>query len=234
MAKRKRIVRKELLKGPDEFVSFWARAIQFAVDNQRPISYVLGGLLVVVLAFSAYRYFSALSERKAYTALEQGLAHYMSQASGEESSSSEDAAKQKFAEVLDKYSSTRAAQLSLPLYADLIYQEGSYDKAIELYQEALDIFSNEDGLRKHILNGIAYAYEGKKDYKTAAQYFQKITESKGKFLKEDACFNLARMYEAAGDSNKAREAYNALVRDYPQSANFRMAREKVRRLTEQE
>jgi tetratricopeptide (TPR) repeat protein len=233
MAKKRRVTRKQLLRGgPDEFVTFWARAIQFAADNQRQISYALAGLLVVVLAFAAFRYFSNLSERKAYAVFDQGLVHYLGQVSGEKSSHFKGAAKDKFAQVLEKYSSTRAAQLSLPLQADMSYEEGSYDKAIHLYERALESFSEEDSLRMLIFNSLGYAYEGKKDYEMAAQCFQKITESEGEFLKADAYFNLGRMYEAADNREKAREAYSILVKDYPESVNFPIAKEKVLRLKE--
>ncbi len=223
MAKKKRISRKKLLKGPDEFVTFWARAIQLATDHQRQISYALGGLLVVVLVFAAFRYFSGLSEHRAYAVFEQGLVHYLGRASGKDPSH----AKEKFAEVLNKYSSTSAAQLSLPLYADISYEEGSYDKAIELYGKALDSFSEEDDLGTLVLNSLGYAYEGKKDYNMAAQCFQKIVESEGELFKADAYFNLGRMYEAVSNPEKAREAYDKLVNDYPESANVRMAKEKI-------
>ena len=234
MAKKKRLTRKELLKGPDEFVSFSARAIQFAVDNQRPLSYTLGGLFVIVLALTAFRYFSGLSERKAYALFDQGLVPYLEQVSGKGTTPFEQVAKDKFDEVLKKYSSTKAAQLSLPLYADMSYREGSYDKAIELYERALKGFSQVDSpLQRLIWNGLGYSYEGKEDYKSASQYFQKITDSEGDFLKADAYFNLGRMFEAINNPKKAREAYSSLVKDYPGSANVQIAEERILRLKEQ-
>ncbi len=118
----------------------------------------------------------------------------------------------------------------MPVYADISYDEGSYDKAIELYQRRLGEVSEKDSLRNLIWNGLAYAYEGKKDYKAAAEYFRKITGSQDEFLKGEAYFNQGRMYEAMNDRVNACEAYERVVRDYPNAVQFRIAKEKVVRL----
>lgn len=230
MAKKKRVTRKQLLKEPDEFLTFSAKAIRFGAENQKAISYALIALVVVVLSVALFRYFSNLSERKAYAVFEQGLVHYMGQASGKTSPHFQEGAKEAFAEVLKKYPSTRAAELSLPLYADMSYEEGAYDKAIELYQRALKGLSQDKTLQRLIWNGLAYAYEGKKDYNTAAQYYEKITGSEGALLKADAYFNLGRIYEAMDNQEGARKAYDHLVKDYPGAVNFQIAKEKLGRL----
>jgi len=230
MAKKKRVTRKQLLKEPDEFLTFSAKAIRFAAKNQKAISYALIALVAVVLGVALFRYFSNLSERKAYAVFEQGLVHYMGQAPGETSPHFQDKAKEAFAEVLRKYPSTRAAELSLPLYAHMSYEEGAYDKAVELYQGALKGLSQDETLQRLIWNGLAYAYEGKKDYNTAAQYYEKITRSEGAFLKADAYFNLGRIYEAMDNVEGARKAYGQLVKDYPGAVNFQIAKEKLGRL----
>jgi tetratricopeptide (TPR) repeat protein len=231
MAKKKRVTRKQLLKEPDEFLTFSAKAIRFGAENQKAISYALIALVVAVLSVALFRYFSNLSERKAYAVFEQGLNHYMGQTSGKTSAHFKDQAKEAFAEVLRKYPSTRAAELSLPLYADVSYEAGAYDQAIELYQRALKALSSEDKtLKRLIWNNLAYAYEGKKDYNTAAQYYEKITGAEGAFLKADAYFNLGRVYEAMGHQERARKAYDHLVKDYPGAVNFQVAKEKLGRL----
>lgn len=230
MAKKKRLTRKQLLKEPDEFLTFSVKAIRFGAEHRKPIAYASVAFIVVVLAIALFHYFSNLSEREAYAVFEQGLVHYMGQASGEQSAHFQERAKGAFAELLRKYPSTRAAELSLPLYADISYADGAYDEAIKLYQRALEVLSEDDTLQRLIWNGLAYAYEGKKDYNTAAQYFKKITDSEGTFLKADAYFNLGRMYEAMDNQEGARQAYEDVVKDYPGAVNFQVAKEKLERL----
>ncbi len=230
MAKKKRISRKKLLKEPDEFLTFSARAIRFVVDNQRPVFGILIGVVVVVLAFAGFRYFSNLSEKKAYAMFEQGRMHYMAENSQDTKAPEQEKAAEQFEKVITKYPSTDAARFSLLIYADMSYQNGDYQRAIELYQKALGAFSGEGSIQKLIWNGLAYAYEAQKDYKSAAEYFQRITETQDEFIKADACYNLGRTMDALNHQEKALEAYNKVVQAHPGSVGFKIANEKVIRL----
>lgn len=230
MAKKKRISRKKLLKEPDEFLTFSARAIRFVVDNQKPVFGILIGVVVVVLAFAGFRYFSNLSEKKAYAMFEQGRMHYMAENSQDTKAPEQEKAAEQFEKVITKYPSTDAARFSLLIYADMSYQNGDYQRAIELYQKALGAFSGEGSIQKLIWNGLAYAYEAQKDYKSAAEYFQRITETQDEFIKADACYNLGRTMDALNHQEKALEAYNKVVQAHPGSVGFKIANEKVIRL----
>lgn len=230
MAKKKRISRKKLLKEPDEFLTFSARAIRFVADNQRPVLGILIGVVVVALAFAGFRYFSSLSERKAYAMFEQGRMHYMAENSQDKKTPAQEKAAEQFEKVIKKYPSTDAARFSLLIYADMSYQNGDYQRAIELYQKALGAFSGEGSIQKLIWNGLAYAYEAQKDYKSAAEYFQRITETQDEFIKADACYNLGRIMDTMNHQEKALEAYNKVVQAHPDSVGFKIANEKVIRL----
>lgn len=229
MARKKRVTRKQLLKEPDEFLTFSARAIRFVADNQRAVLCVVVGVIVVALASAGFWYFSKLSERRAYAMFEQGRLYYLAEISGDKTAPVQEKATEQFEEVIRKYPSTNAARFSLFVYADTSYHRGEYQKAIELYEKALDAFSGEGAIQKLIWNGIAHAYEAKKDYKSAAEYFQKITDAQDQFMKTDAYFNLGRMMETLNQPEKALEAYNMVVQNYPGSTGFRIAKEKVLR-----
>ena len=230
MAKKKRISRKKLLKEPDEFLTFSARAIRFVVDNQRPVLGTLIGVVVVVLAFAGFKYFSNLSEKKAYAMFEQGHMHYMAEDSKGKKTPDQEKAAEYFEKVIIKYPSTDAARFSLLVYADMSYHNGDYQKAIELYQKALDAFSGEGSIQKLIWNGLAYTYEAQNDYKSASKYFQMITETQDGFIKADAYYNLGRTMDALHHQDKALEAYSKVVEAYPDSVSFKIANEKVIRL----
>jgi len=230
MAKKKRVTRKQLLKEPDEFLTFSAKAIRFVSNNQKPVFGVIIGVVVVALAFAGFRYFSNLSERKAHAMFEQGRLHYLAEISGDKTAQAQEKATDQFEKVIRRYPSTSAARFSLLVYADMSYHRGEYQKAIELYQEALGAFSGEGSIQKLILGGLAYAYEAEKDYKAAAECFQRITDTQDEFMKADACYNLGRIMEAMNHQEKALEAYNKVVQAYPDSVGFQIAKEKVFRL----
>jgi tetratricopeptide (TPR) repeat protein len=230
VAKKKRVTRKKLLKEPDEFLTLSGKAIRFVTENQRLVFGVVVGVVVVALAVAGFRYFADLSERKAYALFEQGRLHYLAAISGDKTAPGYQEAAEKFEAVIRKYPSTDAAPFSLIVYADASHHSGDYQKAIELYQRALGAFSPESFIEKLIWNGLAYAYEAKKDYKAAAEYFQKITETQDGSMKADAWYNLGRMMEADNHQKEALEAYNRVVKAYPDSVGFQIAKEKVLRL----
>ena len=230
MAKKKRITRKALLKEPDEFLTFSAKTIQFMQKNQKHVSYTLIGVIVVFLGFFVFRYYSSVTERKAYALFEQGLVQYVGQAPQGQSTQLEETAKEKFAEVIEKYPTTRAGGLSLPLLADMHYRTGSYDNAIALYEQALKGFEKEPSVLTIIWNSQGYAYEGKKDYQSAVDSFEKVIASEGAFMKADAYFNLGRMYELLNNKEKALEAYEKVADLYTDSVHGSLAKEKVRHL----
>jgi tetratricopeptide (TPR) repeat protein len=229
MAKKKRVTRKQLLKEPDEFLTFSGKAIQFMANNRRPLLSAVIGLVVIAVVFSGFRYFSRLSERQAYAMFEEGRMRYWAEISGEEEPLALKEAGESFDLVLKKYPSTRAARLSLIIYADMNHRRGDYQKAIDLYQKALEAFSGDGAIEKLIWNGLGYSYEAQKAYKAAAENFQKITDTQDEFMKGDAYYNLARMMEAMEHQEEALEAYNKVVDAYPDSVGFQIAKEKVLR-----
>ena len=231
MAKaKKRITRKALLKEPDEFLTLTAKTVRFVQENQKQVSYALIGIVVVISGFLAFRYFSSVSERNAYALFEEGFTHYVGQTSQPQSAQLTEMAKEKFGEILKEYSSTTAAKLSLPVYGDIQFRAGSYDKAIELYRQALKKYSEEPSLLAILWNDLGYAYEGKKDYASAVDCFQKVIAFQGDFLKADAYFNLGRMYEALNQKEKALEAFETVASSYTDSVHGKLAGEKAMRL----
>ena len=230
MAKKKRVTRKKLLKEPDDFLTLSGKAIRFVADNQRLVFGVVIGVMAVALAIAGFRYFSHVSERKAYALFEQGRLHYLAGISGDKTAPAQEKAAEQFETVIIKYPSTDAAPFSLLVYADMNYHSGNYQKAIELYQKALGAFSAESFIQKLIWNGLAYAYEAQKNYKAAAEYFERITETQDESMKADACYNLGRMMEALNHQKDALEAYDKVVKAYPDSVGFQIAKEKALRL----
>jgi tetratricopeptide (TPR) repeat protein len=230
MAKKKRITRKQLLKEPDEFLTLSAKTIQFMANNRNLVVGVGIGVVVAALAVAGLQYYSQASERKAYAMFEQGRRRYLAEVIGRTSPVlSLDETAEPFEQVLKNYQSTDAAPLSLMAYADLSYHRGDYQRAIDLYKRAPRVFSEDGAVLKLIWNGLAYAYEAQDNFALAAEHYQKITDTQDEFMKGDAYYNFARMKEAMNDQEQAIEAYKKVVKAYPNSAGFQIAREKVLR-----
>lgn len=230
MAKKKRITRKQLLKEPDEFLTFSVKAIQFATKNRKPLLGIAIAVVVIVVAVTGFGYFSRQSERKAFALLEAArLSHLTEALTGGRPSAPEETAR-KLEEVIRDFPSTHAARFSLFVLADLDHEQGRYDKAIERYERASEVFKDEKVMQAMIWNGLGHAYEAKGDYRSAAEYFRRITEIPGAFMKADAYYSLGRMMEAVDDRKGALEAYKNVLEAEKGSTAFPVAEEKVSHL----
>jgi len=135
--------------------------------------------------------------------------------------------KKNFKKIIDKYSGTGSGKVALMHYADLCYLTNNYDEAINTYNQALDEFGVNTEFKSLILNGLAYSYEGKKDVDKALTYFEKIASDENAVMKDQAFFNIGRLYESLGKVKLMKEAYNHIVSEYPDSMYFDLASEKV-------
>jgi len=73
---------------------------------------------------------------------------------------------------------------------------------------------------------LGYAYEAKKEYNSALEYFEKISVGSDPVLKAEALFNMGRLYAALGNAEKSQQAFQKIVADLPQSFYAELAKER--------
>jgi len=56
---KKRVTRKQLLKEPDEFITFTGKLIRFGRAHHKELTYAVCAVFIIVIAFAAVRYFSS-------------------------------------------------------------------------------------------------------------------------------------------------------------------------------
>ncbi len=224
---KKKISRKELLKTEDEFITFSTRALQFIMTHKVRIAYGVGGLLVLVILFSGFRYFSLKGENKASALLDQGLEQYQTVLDQKDAVQAYQKVKSDFNNLLDKYSGKKSGKLARISFAHICLNAGEYDRAIELYRRALEDFDGDLSLRDLLLSGLAHSFAGKKDYSAAASYLEEIVSAPDSILKDEALFHLGRIYAAMGNDEKSRDAFSRIVNEYKGSIYFALAQEKL-------
>ena len=225
MAKpKKRVTRKELLKEPDEFITFTGKMIAFSRQYYIQIMYGAVAFLIIIFSIAGYRYYTGWKEKKAFTSLEQVMTAYNQALNGKSDLTD---VKNQFREVVDKYDGYAGGKMARIVFADICYQTNDLDTAISLYNEALADFEEDALLQNFIKNSLGYAYEAKQDYKNAMSYFNEIAEAKTGVMKDVALFNLARLYTADGDKEKGIEAYKKILSDHADSLYIEIVREKL-------
>ena len=87
------------------------------------------------------------------------------------------------------------------MLADEYFNEASYDKAIDLYQNVLN--GSRSSLQHHLANmGIAYSLEGKKEYKNAINAYKTTIQYSNEYPLFDIYLRLARCYELNNEKNE--------------------------------
>jgi len=223
----KKITRKEFLKKPDEFITFSARLLEFAIRYKIQLLAGLGALCLILLLVSGTIYFSRKSEEKAFSMMQQGLQKYKTllQTIGPAKAYRE--VNGDFEFILKKYSGKYGGKLARVSYADICYRAGEYDKAIALYRQSLEDLGEVQPMYYLILNGLGYAHAAKREFQEAAAYFQKIASGSEFIMKDDALFQLGRIYHALGDPEKSKASYARIVSDHPDSIYLELVKNKV-------
>jgi tetratricopeptide (TPR) repeat protein len=167
------------------------------------------------------------SEDKAFALLQQGINNYQTKLKTNTPETAYLDAKKDFQAIMDKYSNRAGGKLAGFIYANICYTEKDYDKAIALYHQSLSNFNGELFIKDLILNGLAYTYKAKKDYKSAAKYFEIIASEPDYTIKDEALFNLGEIYAAMGDHEKSITAFKQIISDHSGSMYTELVKERV-------
>ena len=227
MAKKRKKTRKELLKEPDEFMTLTGKIIGFAADHKTQLTYGLGIILALAIIVTGMRFFSIRAENKAAAMLDQSMAQYSNLQSSKTPDEVYSAVSGDFQTILKKYGNKRSGRLARLIYANICYEAGNYQQAIDLYNASLNDFANYPMIHSQVLSSLGYAYEQQKEYATAVSYFEKISNAPEQILQDEALFNLGRLYDKLGQPEKSKEAYNKIVSEYPDFIYIELVKEKV-------
>ena len=228
---KKRVTRsrKRQLEEPDKFISFTAKIVEIVAKYKTFLLSVAIAIMLIIVAISSFYYYSDRAESKASVMLANSLAKY-------EKIKTEQGAVKAYREVSDDFIQIvennwgkDRAKLAMVMFGNICYNAGEFDRATELYNKALSGFENNPFVKNLIFNGIAYSREGKKDYNTAVEYFNKILSGPDDKIKDETLFNLGRLYAIMGNKEKSIEAFNKIISEHKNSGYLDLAKEKMAR-----
>jgi len=226
MAKKK-ITRKELLKGEDEFLTLSGRAANFVSTHMQQVKYLGIAVAVIAIAYLAGTTYLRYVNKKgqdayntAYSAARQSMKPGFKP---DELKKSEEL----FNQVMDEYGLSKAARLSLPQVAYVKFLEKKYDEAIQLYRKFSEKISGDMEYESLTNLALAACYEAKGDHKTAMETLNTILGHPENPFKEPAMLSLARLYRLDNKDKKAREILKEFVEKYPTSPFLPMAKARL-------
>jgi tetratricopeptide (TPR) repeat protein len=216
MAKKK-VSRKELLKGPDEFQTFSSRAILFYKAHETLFSYIGGGIVILICVYLGINTYMKYINRKGQTAYNEAYYALPDKLNAEGGQGDLKRPIELFEKVKDKYGLSKASRLALPELARLRFREKKYDEAISLYNKYLADVRDNPPYEDLTMLALAACYEEKGDLTKAAELLQQLVDDPEFFFEEQAMLSLARVYRLSDQPEKSREILEEFTEKYDSS-----------------
>ncbi len=222
----KKITRKQLLKEPDEFMTFSGKLIKLLTSYKKQITIGSCTVFAALIIAGAYQGYLHRAENKASALLAESLGQYLEVLKDKDFIAGYQAVEKSFAAILADYPSRNAGKVAMIEFGNICFRAEEFDRAISLYKKALEHFDT-PYYRNLILSSLGYSYEAVKDYKNAVNYFEMLADSSDKALKDSALFSLALAHEKLGNKEKSREIFTSMIKEFPASIFSEVAREKT-------
>lgn len=223
MSKKNDIPQDKNLEG---FESALTRSEQFIEDNQKILTAIVLGALVVVSGYLAFHKFYAEPKEDEARA-NMYVAETYFQKDSFNLALNGDGNYDGFLDIIDEYGVTKSANLA-KYYAGVCYLHlGDYEEAIKY----LNKFSSNDLMISSVAIGAigdAYAELGK-NKQAISNYEEAAHKTPNSFSTPLYLNKAAQLYEEEGNFNKAVELYEAIKKDYPQSQEGRSADKNIAR-----
>ena len=222
MAKTAKIRRKDLIQ-PDQFISTTDILIAYCSKHKTGLISIVISLIIVVFLGLWIKY----NQNKKSLGMES-LYFKVEQAKSAKDMNSKDKIKQ-IGLFLDEFSEGPQKQRALLVLADEYFNEASYDKAIEFYQNVLN--GPGSSLSQQLANmGIAYSLEGKNDYKNAINAYKTTIQYSNEYPLFDIYVGLARCYELNNEKNEALLTLREMQNKYPSHSKIDVIKSKIKAL----
>ena len=227
--KVKKKITKKKLKQPDEFISFTEKTFLFMTQHLKKI--MIGGIFisVIVISFFLFQMWENRKEEAAVQKFSLAVEVYQTVSSPyrEGTPAEYKNAMEKFDEIIKSFPGTSSGRLSLLYKGNLHLRVGEPDEAIKSFQAFLQKAGQERFYRLFALEGLGYAYEGKKDYEKAVKTYEEIIKLGEDYYWAGAHLNLARCYEKLGKKAEALQNYNVFLKVSNKSSSTHSVLRKV-------
>ena len=224
---KKRVTRKQLLKEPDEFITTTGKLIAWGRENSRQL---IGGgcvFLGLVILIAAYSYYQEKQSNAALALYNRAMAGYEAAGGAKQPAAALAAVKPDLERLTTEFGGQPAGKLGRIMYGHFSLAAHARDEAVALYTAALEDFGTDPSLANFIHNGLGAAYSQKGEFQTAIEHYKKVVESASPVLKDTALFHLGRLYDALGQEEESRQAYQQLSTDFPKSIFTEMVKDKI-------
>lgn len=241
MAKKIKVSRKKI-KGPDEFLTFTDKMLDYLVERKSYMLIILGGVLLAGFIAAGANYSIRRNREESQKLLSEAIAIFASPVGTEinyqqlvsgikpfpDRDSKFKAIIDKLEELIKKYPNSKARVEAEFYLGKAYYEKRDYANAINAYEEFLkraDRSSKNVGeLKSSAYIALAGSYYNQKNYEKALEYYGKLLESKNSAQEPEALMASADCYIKLGKIKEAEEMLKKLQENYPDTFYANLAR----------
>jgi tetratricopeptide (TPR) repeat protein len=215
------------LKEQDEITTSLQTFTELLIAKKKEATIALGVVAALVVLFFAWSYYSSSRNTRAQIALSQAINTYNDTAAIKSDKERYEKTIAEAQKTYDDYKSLPAG--SIALYYVALSQEGLGDtaKAVQNLQESAQRGDASVKAVSQFALGAIYRKHG--DFQKAVETYKKLYDGGG-YSKAAVAYELASVYEANKQVDQAKEYYQKLVTDFPDSPFRQNADDALKRL----
>lgn len=227
--------RKELLKEPDEFITWSARTIKFARENPRSIGIGISVALLIALISLGYYGYQSRRQATSHEMLETALRAYNSLSISADSKNvaQNDKVFEALNSIAKDYGNLPAGEVALLYSAHVLFNKGDYEGALERYNKFQSSSLVRKGFGPLALYNIAQSYMALKDYEKAINLFEQLSRDVNSPYRREAYASIARIYEVMDKKKEAVQAYKQYLKVFPEAPDADFVKAKIAQLSTQ-
>lgn len=232
MAEKIKYTRRDL-KGPDEFISGFSRAVAWGKENLLRIGIAAGVVVLVVGAIVGTRAWFQWQENKATRDLWPHLNRAREFLQAPTAADAEKLARleQFLSSYIGMHRGAAATVFAHYYLGSIAHIRGNYDLSAAQFRGAIDE-GKDKGLMKFLLRqGLAQALEAKGDMAGAMDAYRDAATVSTNELREQAIDGQARMLAALGKKQEASALYRTILTENPETPMKSLIQLRLQQLT---